>query len=211
MKILNLYCGLGGNRLLWGNSHNITAIDNNKELCKIYKEKFQNDRVICEDAKEYLLKNYQKFDFIWISPPCISHSRIRFKSLKRKNFNPILPDLIIYQYYIFLSKHFKGKFVIENVIPYYKPLIKPTVKLNNHYFWSNFHIPIRRFKTNITKHKLTNSSIIYNYDLSKYKFKTIRKDQALRNMVNPKIGEYILNCCQDTNIFELIIKNYETK
>ena len=42
-----------------------------------------------------------------------------------------------------IALHFfkKGKWVIENVISYYDPLIKPT-KSNNHYFWSNFDIPI---------------------------------------------------------------------
>lgn len=27
MKILNLYCGIGGNRKLWGDEHEITAVE----------------------------------------------------------------------------------------------------------------------------------------------------------------------------------------
>ena len=34
MKILNLYAGIGGNRLLWGNDHDITAIEYNLEIAK---------------------------------------------------------------------------------------------------------------------------------------------------------------------------------
>ena len=37
LKILNLYCGIGGNRKLWGNKYNITAIENDPEIVKIYQ------------------------------------------------------------------------------------------------------------------------------------------------------------------------------
>jgi len=30
MKILNLYCGIGGNRKSWGNNFNIKTYDKNK-------------------------------------------------------------------------------------------------------------------------------------------------------------------------------------
>ena len=32
MKILNLYCGIGGNRRLWGNDHEVTAVENNEKI-----------------------------------------------------------------------------------------------------------------------------------------------------------------------------------
>jgi len=34
MKILNLYSGIGGNRKLWGNDHEITAVENVPEIGK---------------------------------------------------------------------------------------------------------------------------------------------------------------------------------
>jgi len=32
MKILNLYAGIGGNRKLWGDEHEVWAVDNPKEI-----------------------------------------------------------------------------------------------------------------------------------------------------------------------------------
>ena len=77
MKILNLYVGIGGNRKLWGNEHQITAVEIDPKIAAIYQEFFPNDEVIVADAHEYLLKHYKEFDFIWSSPPCPSHSHIR--------------------------------------------------------------------------------------------------------------------------------------
>ncbi len=67
MKILNLYAGIGGNRKLWGDEHEVTAIENNKEIAKIYQDFFPNDKVIVTDAHQYLLDHYKEFDFIWSS------------------------------------------------------------------------------------------------------------------------------------------------
>jgi DNA (cytosine-5)-methyltransferase 1 len=39
MKILNLYAGIGGNRKLWGNKHNITAVEFNNTIAEKYKRK----------------------------------------------------------------------------------------------------------------------------------------------------------------------------
>ena len=44
---------------------------------------------------------------------------------------------------------FTGKYVIENVIPYYKPLIHAQ-EVACHYFWSNF--PIHKYKTDSRCH-----------------------------------------------------------
>ena len=119
MKVLNLYACLGGNRLLWDNCE-VTAVELDKELARLYQERFPNDKVIVADAHQYLLDHYQEFDFIWSSPPCPSHSRARFWNTKAKR---IYPDLKLYEEILFLDTHFSGKYVVENVIPYYKPLI----------------------------------------------------------------------------------------
>ena len=38
MKILNLYAGIGGNRKLWGEDNEVTAIEYDEAIAKIYKE-----------------------------------------------------------------------------------------------------------------------------------------------------------------------------
>ena len=43
MKILNLYAGIGGNRKLWGNNHEIVAVENDINIAKIYKDFYPND------------------------------------------------------------------------------------------------------------------------------------------------------------------------
>ena len=77
MKILNLYAGIGGNRKLWGNDHEVTAIEYDNNIAKIYQENFPNDIVIVTDAHQYLLEHFREYDFIWSSPPCPSHSKVR--------------------------------------------------------------------------------------------------------------------------------------
>ena len=97
MKILNLYAGIGGNRKLWGDEHEITAVEYNPEIASIYRDFFPNDTVLVEDAHEYLLKHYNEFDFIWASPPCQSHSRARFWSSKGGIVDPVYSDMKLYQ------------------------------------------------------------------------------------------------------------------
>ena len=64
MKILNLYAGIGGNRKLWGDEHEIIAVELDPEIATIYQDYFPNDKVIVTDAHKYLLENYKEFDFI---------------------------------------------------------------------------------------------------------------------------------------------------
>ena len=77
-KILNLYACLGGNRYKWDEVANIeiTAIELDPELSRMYQDRFPNDTVIVADAHEYLRYNYMNFDFIWSSPPCPSRKTI---------------------------------------------------------------------------------------------------------------------------------------
>ena len=46
MKILNLYAGIGGNRKLWGNEHDITAVEYDVEIAAVYQDLFPNDETI---------------------------------------------------------------------------------------------------------------------------------------------------------------------
>ena len=190
MKILNLYAGIGGNRKLWGNDHEITAVELNPDIARIYKDFYPNDTVIIGDAHEYLIEHYAEFDFIWASPPCPSHSRINFSTVRKLEY----PDMKLYQEIIFLQQWFKGKYVIENVIPYYEPLIKPQMS-GRHCFWANFKIPNLDISTKVrndvggtTKWKMEKRGIIIK-DFHSYKGD---KRQLLNNCVEPEIGLAIL-------------------
>jgi DNA (cytosine-5)-methyltransferase 1 len=189
MKILNLYAGIGGNRKLWGDEHEVTAIELNPEIAKIYQDFFPKDKVIVTDAHSFLLSNFMKYDFIWSSPPCPSHSKIRrFSAVERGQNKPIFPDMKLYEEIIFLMSYFKGKFVVENVIGFYEPLIKP-FKFGNHYFWSNF--PLTSLKTEGRNHnsKIKDLSKRKGFDLNSYK--NIDKKLLLRNCVEPEVGFHI--------------------
>ena len=94
MKILNLYAGIGGNRKLWPDEHEITAVEINPDIAQIYTDIYPNDDMWIGDAHQYLLDNYSDFDFIWSSPPCPTHSRIRnIAGVGCKNVAPCYPDL----------------------------------------------------------------------------------------------------------------------
>ena len=71
MKVLNLDAGLGGNRKFWTDV-DVTAVELNPDIAKIYQDFFPDDKVIVADAHQYLLEHYQEFErgLIWDSPPC---------------------------------------------------------------------------------------------------------------------------------------------
>ena len=199
MKILNLYACLGGNRFKWDEVTDVevTAVEWDEELASLYLGRFPNDKVIVADAHQYLLDHYQEFDFIWSSPPCPSHSRIRYSqanSDKRENYKSIYPDMKLYEEIIFLENYFKGKYVVENVIPFYTPLI-PAKKRGRHLYWTNFNLP-----TNLNERKSPKNFIglgskpnelFHKIDLSTYKGKQ-RKDKIACNLVDYEAGRTIL-------------------
>lgn len=152
MKILNLYCGIGGNRKLWGDEHEITAVEIDPEIAKVYQDLFPKDKVIVGDAHEYLLSHYKEFDFIWSSPPCPTHSDIRRCAVHAGKTHALYPDMTLYQEIIFLTHFGRNKWVVENVVPYYEPLI-PGMQIERHLFWANFFIiRVRDVKNKKIKH-----------------------------------------------------------
>lgn len=191
MKVLNLYAGIGGNRKLWGDEHDITAVELDENIAKIYSDFFPKDKVVVADAHKYLLEHFREFDFIWSSPPCQTHSSFRHNICVRyRGTSAEYPDMRLYQEIIFLQKHFGGKWVVENVVPYYPPLIKPTAKLQRHLFWANFQIDDKSFdKDIIRKAQIPQLQQIQGVDLQKYKLKN--KRQVLRNCVLPDLGLHI--------------------
>ena len=212
MKILNLYACLGGNRYKWGDEHEITAVELDEELARLYQERFPNDLVIVADAHQYLLDHYKEFDFIWTSPPCPTHSRINISQYTRESWTPKYPDMKLYEEIIFLDTYYKGKYVVENVIPYYEPLI-PAKKRNRHLYWTNFNLPnIISTRKNPdlsrTKNTVKALSVFHDYDFTKYNGKQSKRKIA-RNLVDYEAGKTILDTAmgiiqkQDINQTEL--------
>ena len=96
-RILNLYACLGGNRYKWdevSDNIEVIAVELDPELTKLYQERFPNDMAIVADAHQYLLGNYQDFDFIWTSPPCPTHSRVRISQKNRETLTTLLYRLV---------------------------------------------------------------------------------------------------------------------
>lgn len=204
MNVLNLYSGIGGNRKLWTNCQ-VTAIEKNEKISAIYKDFFPDDNVIIADAHQYLLDNYRDYDFIWSSPPCPTHSRMKFMCTlsnkgSNKNRKAEYPDMALYQE-IILLKHFAKKdtlWVVENVDPYYIPLI-PAFKRERHLFWSNFYIPEFKSSKSFKIRSGTplerindGKSEIYGFYINNYDITDKRR--ILRNLVNPELGLHIFNC-----------------
>jgi len=192
IKILNLYAGLGGNRRLWIGNIEVTAVENNMEIAKIYQVLYPDDKVIVSDAHQYLLEHFQEFDFIWSSPPCQTHSSFRHNiCVKFRRTKPKYPDMGLYQEILFLKHHFNGRWVVENVKPYYTPLI-PAKKLQRHLFWSNFDIPDIHINTeNLRRVQIPELQKLHCIDLSKYKISN--KRQILRNCVSSQLGQHIFD------------------
>ena len=194
MKILNLYAGIGGNRKLWGDKHEITAVEIDPKIAKIYQDFFPNDKVIVMDAHKYLLEHFKEFDFIWSSPPCPSHSRLRktfsFANDKIRKREPIYPDMKLYQEILFLKHYFKGGWVVENVIAFYEPLIKPQ-EIQRHWFWCDFILSNKKIigKDNIQFGRIKQYEKIQGFNLDKYR--NIDKRTILRNCVRPELGLHI--------------------
>ena len=196
MKILNLYAGIGGNRKLWPDDVEVTAVERDSKLAEIYQGLYPNDRVLVCDAHDYLLTDQQFYDFIWSSPPCQSHSRM-IRSCK--NRKPRYPDLRLYEEILLLQNDFEGKWVVENVVPYYEPLITYE-KRGRHVFWSNFYIPEfippeqpKDFinKTNVAGSEALKEWLGIHYEGNIYYEGNHCPAQILRNAVHPEIGKII--------------------
>ena len=200
IKVLNLYACLGGNRYKWDEVADIevTAVELDAELARMYQERFPNDKVIVADAHQYLLDHYKEFDFIWSSPPCPSHSRARYWSSSNYDTTtqPIYPDMKLYEEILFLQHYYRtGKYVVENVIPYYEPLIAAK-KRGRHLYWTNFNLPNnlgdRRIQIGAGTEELKRLCEFHKIDISTYKGEQSMIKVA-RNLVDFEAGKTIFN------------------
>jgi len=180
VKVLNLYAGIGGNRKLWEDVQ-VTAVEYDPAIAEVYKEYFPDDTVIVGDAHQYLLDHYKEFDFIWSSPVCKSHSKARFWSSKGGMYAPIYVDFTLYQEILFLQNFFDGKYCVENVRPYYKPLIKQSLNIGRHLYWTNFSVSYIEDKEDSGNH--------------------LKQSETERNTLNPIIGKHLLECSKELTLF----------
>ncbi len=196
MRVLNLYSGLGGNRNLWAGVH-VTAVELDARIAAIYARLHPDDTVIVGDAHAYLLEHHAEFDFIWSSPPCQTHSKMA-KATRHKLRR--YPDLTLYQEIIFLQAYAKCPWVVENVAPYYTPLI-PAHRHGRHLFWTNFDLgllpDVPQPKGFINQCNLAGKQAMMDwlgihYPENIYYGKNHCPAQILRNCVHPLIGEAIL-------------------
>ena len=202
MKVLNLYAGLGGNRMHWSKDCEVTAVEYTEKIANVYKKQYPQDTVIVADAHQFLLENFQDFDFIWSSPPCQSHSRMIRSGKNRK---PRFIDLKLYEEILLLQADFKGKWIVENVVPWYTPLITPTKKVGRHLFWSNFEIKaedVQSPKGFINKTTLEGAEALkewlgISYEGSIYYQGNHCPAQVLRNAVHPEIGKQIMDSLRE--------------
>ena len=196
IKVLNAYCGIGGNRKHWTDCE-VTAVEMNPEIAKIYQDFFPDDKVVVGDAHQFLLDHYKEFDFIWTSPPCPSHSQVNHFL----NAQGIIryQDMALWQEIVFLKYFCVGDYCVENVKSFYDPMFNPQ-KRGRHFFWANFKIPhelkslkigrmakLKDGQRGDDRHKLLG----HGFDLSAYN--GINKEHVLRNCVTPGIGEAIFN------------------
>ena len=197
-RALNLYAGVGGNRKDWAGLH-VTAVELEAKIAAVYSRLHPDDAVVVGDAHQYLIENYQAFDFIWSSPPCQTHSKMaKATRHKLKRY----PDMSLYQQIIFLQTYAKVPWVVENVVPYYEPLIAPTKRIGRHLFWSNFDVlaidvpPPPNFinRCNVAGKLALQEWLGIHYEENIYYGSNHCPAQILRNCVHPTVGAQILAC-----------------
>lgn len=188
MKVLNLYAGIGGNRKLWPDWVQVTAVEYDERIAAAYADMHPQDTTVLGDAHEFLLNHYEEFDFIWSSPPCPTHSRMQNLRVRGYGDRPKFPDGRLFEEVVFLQNWSYAPFVVENVIPYYPQWIAGAQKIGRHLYWSNFDLPqfAEQRQENLRAIQIPDLERMHGVDLSKYKFSN--KRQVLRNMVPPKVG-----------------------
>ena len=112
-----------------------------------------------------------------------------------QNRTPRYPDMRLYEEILLLKHHFNGRWVVENVMPYYQPLIAASC-IGRHLFWTNFYIP----ECGIEERNIMQSDMQslkdwlgIHFDENIYYEGNHDPTQVLRNCVHPDLGEHVFN------------------
>lgn len=207
MKIFNGFGGIGGNRSLWGNEHQITMVEKIDFIAAIYKNLFPDDTVIVGDALEHLRRHLHEYDLIFLWPPCQTHSKTNIPNSKKYEIlHPIPDDRSLYGSIRWLKQYCLPHqlWCVENVKDYLGFLIPPNVHLGRNYYWSNFIIPNKNFPliSNFIKKSWKKLAIDHDIPLSIFDNVKVRqftkskdpKRTILRNCVDRYVGKYLLDC-----------------
>jgi len=190
--VLNLYAGIGGNRKRW-DGVNVTAVEWDERRAECYRDHFPNDDIVVADAHDYLLQNHGNYDFVWTSPPCPTHSKMR---RLHPHADDVYPDMRLYQEILLLKHTFEGDWVVENVEPYYDPLVEPQIR-GRHAFWSNFHIPPIEMEAQGVRRdggsSIAELEDMFGFDTAGYKFDKRERRKTLNNCVHPELGEHVFD------------------
>ena len=101
--------------------------------------------------------------------------------------------MTLYQEIIYLKHWYKGKYVVENVIGYYEPLIQPQ-EISRHYIWANFYIhklPDKKRGIKNTKNHIQERAMQLGIDEKNIKLNSDMKRKVLNNCTEPELGLHI--------------------
>ena len=100
--------------------------------------------------------------------------------------------------------------MVENVVPYYEPLIKPKL-LHRHAFWSNFTITDIKLKPLGTCKVMKEREFLqekFGFNMDKYI--GVNKRLLLRNCVVPELAKHVFDCAFRTQQKLLLGESNET-
>lgn len=139
MRVLNAYAGIGGNRHLWPEDWDITAVELHPRVAAEYARRYPADTVVTADAHAFVLAHAHEFDAVWTSPPCPTHSRLARAAAARTG-RALQPDPRLWDEIAHLrSLHESAgrSYVVENVHTYYMPPVPPDLVTDRHYYWAS--------------------------------------------------------------------------
>jgi DNA (cytosine-5)-methyltransferase 1 len=199
--LYNGCAGFGANtHLLNRKEVDVTHTEMFQDIANVNRLLHPDDEVIVADTFQHFQENHEKYNFAWFSVNCQGHSKM--VKATRHNVNKIPPVTELYGLIIFLTHFYKGDWVVENVVPFYKPLIEPTLRVGRHLFWSNkplFGIEdVKRPTGFINKATKKGADELKKWLGLEFEWYVYYKGnhcpaQTLRNCVHPKLGVQIFN------------------
>ena len=188
MKVLNAYAGIGGNRHLWPDEWEITAVELDERVAAEYARRYPQDTVLVEDAHAFILNHAHEFDARWSSPPCPTHSRLA-RNVASRYGRELKPDPRLWVEIEHL-RVLDGPYVVENVHTYYEPPIPPDVVTERHYYWTSTPpLLVSSIGLAIVKPETMSGTYAQLYGLPPIPHRALRDARkAMRNAVVPLEG-----------------------